>query len=135
MQFSTSYSLALTILKHRNTPYEYIEAALTNPQVRNVASKVRLMHEAELDKLFEAGHMPPRVKLRTKSGRLLEEMVLDAKESPGAPLSSNEIDDKFRSQVVDVMGDVRCENLIQVLRNIESLDDVAKLPPMHVLQD
>jgi hypothetical protein len=33
------------------------------------------------------------------------------------------------------MGDVRCENLIQVLRNIESLDDVAKLPPMLVLQD
>ncbi|MBI2224607.1 MAG: hypothetical protein HYU44_06550, partial [Betaproteobacteria bacterium] len=80
------------------------------------------------------GHMPARVKLRTKSGRLLEEMVLDAKGSPGAPLSSNEVDDKFRSQVVDVLGAEGCENLMRVLRNIESLDDMAKLPAMLVVQ-
>ena len=135
MQFSTSYSLALTVLKRRNTPLEYTEAALADPQVRSVASKVSLVHEAELDKLFEAGHMPARVKLRTKSGRLLEEMVLDAKGSPGAPLSSNEVDDKFRSQVVDVLGAEGCENLMRVLRNIESLDDMAKLPAMLVVQE
>lgn len=135
MQFSTSYSLALTVLKRRNTPHEYTEAALADPQVRSVASKVRLGQEAELDKLFEAGHMPARVKLRTKSGRLLEEMVLDAKGSPGAPFSSNEVDDKFRSQVVDVLGAERCENLLRVLRNIESLDDMAELPAMLVVQE
>ena len=134
MQFSTSYSLALTVLKRRNTPHEYTEAALADPQVRGVASKVRLGKEAELDRLFEEGHMPARVKVRTKSGRLLEEMVLDAKGSPGAPFSSDEVDDKFRSQVAGVVGAEKCEQLVRVLRNIESLDDMAELPAMLVVR-
>ncbi len=134
MQFSTSYSLALTVLKRRNTPHEYTEAALADPQVRDIAAKVRLREEAELDKLFEEGHMPARVKMWTKSGRLLEEMVLDAKGSRGTPFSSNEVDDKFRSLVADVVGTERCENLVRVLRGIERLDDMARLPAMLAVQ-
>ncbi|OGA38052.1 MAG: hypothetical protein A3G24_05540 [Betaproteobacteria bacterium RIFCSPLOWO2_12_FULL_62_13] len=135
MQFSTSYSLALTVLKRRNTPHEYTEAALADPQVQGVASKVRLVKEAELDRLFAEGHMPARVKVRTKSGRLLEEMVLDAKGSPGAPFSNNEVDEKFRSLVADVVGAEKCERLVRVLRSIESLNDMAELPAMLVVQE
>jgi len=100
--------------------------------VRNVASKVRLREDTQLDKLFEEGHMPARARIQTTSGRKLEQMILDAKGSPGAPSSSSDIDEKFRSQVADILGTERCEQLIRLLRGIESIDDMAKVPPMLV---
>ncbi|HSQ02422.1 MAG TPA: MmgE/PrpD family protein, partial [Burkholderiales bacterium] len=87
MQFSTQYSLALTVLKRRNTPREYSQEALADPEVRKLASKIRLREDSEMDKLFEDGHMPARARIQTTSGRKLEQMILDAKGSPGAPSS------------------------------------------------
>ncbi|MBI4191494.1 MAG: MmgE/PrpD family protein [Betaproteobacteria bacterium] len=132
MQFSTSYSLALTLLKGGNTPREYTMEALADPAVRDVASRVSVQEDASLSKQYE-GRMPARVKVRMKSGDSREELVIDAKGSPGAPLSSGDIDAKFRSQVVDAFGTDRCEKLLRVLRAIEALDDMAKLPPMLVI--
>ncbi|MBI4191975.1 MAG: MmgE/PrpD family protein [Betaproteobacteria bacterium] len=134
MQFSTSYTLAITVLKGRNTPREYTMEVLVDARIRALASKVRLWEDLGLDKYFE-GHMPARVKVRTTSGAVHEELVIDAKGSMGAPFSSDEVDDKFRSQVADVFGAERCEKLLGVLRNIDTLDDVAKLPPMLVVKN
>ena len=132
MQFSTSYSLALTVLKGGNTPREYTEQALTDPCIKAFASRVRLVEEPELGKLHE-GRFPARVKVETASGTVHEELVINAKGSPGACFTSDEIDAKFRSQVSVVMGAERCEKLIKVLRSIDTLDDMAKLPPMLTL--
>lgn len=132
MQFSTSYSIALTVLKGRNTPHEYTMEALADPDIRAFASKVTVQEEAELGRLFE-GHLPARVKVRTNSGHVHEILVTDAKGSPGAPFSSADVDAKFRSQVADAIGAQRCEQLLQVLRNIDTLDDMAKLPPLLVM--
>ena len=129
MQFSTSYSLALTLLKGGNTPREYTEAALADPQIREVASKISVVEEAELTKTYP-NRMFARVKAHTTDGRVHEELVLDAKGSPAVPLTSTEVDDKFRSQVKDVLGDDACEKLLSALRNIRALDDLSLLPPL-----
>jgi hypothetical protein len=94
---------------------------------------VSLVEEPELGKLHE-GRFPARVKVRTASGAVHEELVINARGSPGARFSSDEIDAKFRSQVSDIVGAEECENLIKVLRNIDTLDDMAKLPPLLTLK-
>ena len=134
MQFSTSYSLALTMLKGRNTPREYTAQALTDPEVQAFASKVHVKEDPELTQRFE-GKQPARVKVRTQRGEVFEELVISAKGSPGAPLSSGELDAKFRSQVVDVCGNDSCENLLRMLRNIDALDDMAELSAILVASD
>jgi 2-methylcitrate dehydratase PrpD len=131
MQFSTSYSLALTVLKQRNTPKEYTLEALADPAVKAVAGKVKLTNDAVLDKLFE-GHMPARVTVQTVSGHKHEELVIDAKGSPALRLSHDEVDEKFRSMAVDVLGRERSESVIDSLRNIETIKDVAAILPMLV---
>jgi len=134
MQFSTSYSLALTVLTRRNTPREYTMEALQDPQVKAVAAKVKLREEPELDPMFDGGHMPARVKIGTRSGDLFEEFVLDAKGSPGAPYSSADIDEKFRSLVSGPLGANRTEELLNSLRNIALLPDVADLPAKFMFE-
>ena len=134
MQFSTSYSLALTVLKGRNTPSEYTMEALADPGIREFASRVQVREDADLTRRFE-GRQPARVRVSTQSGDVYEELVIYARGSPGAPLSSAEVDDKFRSQVVDVFGAERCGKLVRVLRNIDALDDMAKLLLMLVIEN
>ena len=131
MQFSTSYSLGITVIKGKNTPKEYSMQTLTDPAVKGVAAKVSLTNEAALDKLFE-GHMPARITLTTQDGAAYEDLVIDAKGSPAKRLTSEEIDEKFRSMVSEVLGDDRTDQLIRTLRDIAAVDDIASIARMLV---
>jgi 2-methylcitrate dehydratase PrpD len=131
MQFSTSYSLALTAIKGANTPREYTLEALADPNVKAFAAKVTLRKEEELSRRFER-RMPARVTVRTKAGGVHENLVSDPKGSLQSPLTSEDIDVKFRGQVGDIIGNAACEKLLLSLRAIERLDDVAKLPALFV---
>jgi 2-methylcitrate dehydratase PrpD len=132
MQFSTSYSLGLTVLQGKNTPKQYSMEALADPALKAVAAKVSLTNEVGLDKLFE-GHMPARVTLTTLSGAVYDELVVDAKGSPAKRLTSEEIDEKFRSMVSEVLGDNRTEQIIRELRRVDSVEDMASVARMLVL--
>ena len=132
MQFSTSYSLALTALKGANTPREYTMEALADPEVKAFAAKVTLVKEEELSRRFER-RMPARVTVRTKAGGVHESLVSDPKGTLQSPLTSADIDAKFRGQVTDVIGSAACETLLHTLRNIESLDDMAKVAALFSL--
>ena len=127
MQFSTSYSLALTVTKHKNTPREYTMDALKDPVIKKLSSRVSLREDAELDRMFEDGHMPARVKIKTVSGDRFEELVLDAKGSPGVPYSSQDVDEKFRSLTSDVLGKANSENLLATLRGIDRVSNIREL--------
>lgn len=129
MQFSSSFTLAISLLKGRNTPREYTMEVLNDPAIRATASKVKLWEDSSLDQYFE-GHMPARVRVTSTSGKKFEELVIDAKGSPGAPLSSDEVDEKFRSQVVDVFGKEKCEKVLSALRSVDSIGDVATILKM-----
>lgn len=130
MQFSTSYSLALTVLKGRNTPREYTHANMNDPVIKAFSTKVRLVEEAGLNQLFEDGHMAARVTIGTRDGRRFEKLVKDAKGSPASKFSSDDVDKKFSSQVVDVLGAERTEQVLKMLRNVATLPDMAAIPPM-----
>jgi 2-methylcitrate dehydratase PrpD len=131
MQFSTAYSLGLTVLKGKNTPKEYSMEALADPALKAVAAKVSLTNEVGLDKLFE-GHMPARVTLTTNDGAVHDELVIDAKGSPAKRLTSDEIDEKFRSMASELFGDERTDQIIHRLRDVVSIDDMASVAQMLV---
>ena len=40
--------------------------ALRDPKIKELAAKVSLREDAELNRMFEDGHMPARVKIKTK---------------------------------------------------------------------
>ncbi|MDB5582424.1 MAG: Immune-responsive protein 1 [Bradyrhizobium sp.] len=132
MQFSTAFSLASTVLTGKNTPSAYTMEAIADPKMRAMAARVSLVNEAALDTLFE-GHMPARVTITTKSGDKRDELVIDAKGSPAKRLTSDEIDEKFRSMVVDVLGRERTDGIIATLRSVASIEDMASVPKMLVL--
>ena len=132
LQFSTAFSLALTVLRGKNTPQAYSMDAISDPAIRKLAAKIEQVNEKALDPLFE-GHMPARVTLTTNDGIVRDELVVDAKGSPAKRLTSDEVDEKFRSMVVDVLGKDRAEEIIHTLRNVADLPDMAAVAKMLVL--
>jgi 2-methylcitrate dehydratase PrpD len=132
MQFSTAFSLALTVHKGKNTPKEYSLEAIRDPQIRATAAKVVLTNETGLDELFQ-GHMPARITLTTRSGATYDELVVDAKGSPSKRLTSAEVDEKFRSMVTEVLGVDRTQELIRTLRSVRRVDNMAKVASMLVV--
>ncbi len=131
MQFSTAFSLASTVLTGKNTPGAYTMEAIANPEMRAMAARVTLTNEKALDELFQ-GHMPARVTITTKNGAKHDELVVDAKGSPAKRLTSDEIDEKFRSMVVDVLGRERTDEIIAMLRNVVDVPDMAAIPRMFI---
>jgi 2-methylcitrate dehydratase PrpD len=132
LQFSTSYSLAITVLKRRNTPREYTMETLYDPQVKAVAAKVRLNRESKLDQLMADGHMAARITLRSKDGQVFEKLIEDAKGSQASTFTSDDVDAKFNSQVMDVMGAEATQRLIRTLRGIDNISDMSIVPKMLV---
>ncbi len=132
MQFSTSYSLALAALGRGNTPRSYTEAALKDAAVRTFAAKVQVHKDDELAKYYE-GHRPARVKARTTSGAEFETLIMDAKGTKALPFTDADVDEKFSSQVADVVGKERCAALLATLHDLESVKDIAELMPKFVV--
>ena len=132
MQFSTGYTLALTLLKGANTPREYTLEALHDPEVKRFASLVSVAEDAQLTRDHK-GHPCARVCITTQDGRRLDTFVLNAKGSPALPLTRDDIDRKFHSQVDADFGAERADELLRTLRNIDTLEDVAMLAPsLHI---
>jgi len=131
MQFSTAFSLASTVLTGKNTPGDYTMEAIADPRMRALAARVTLTNEKELDALF-VGHMPARVTVTTRAGAKHDDLVIDAKGSPAKRLTSDEIDEKFRSMVVDVLGRERADEIIHTLRNVVDVKDMADVPKLLV---
>ena len=48
--------------------------------------------------------------------------------------SKEDVDEKFRSQVADVIGAANCEKLLQALYNISTLEDISELPALFVAE-
>ncbi len=126
MQFSTSYSLALTALRGGNTPREYTLDALADPAIKAFASRVTVEEGTELNKICE-GHFSAHIKVCTNSGAVHEQLVIDAKGSVAVPLTDEDIDNKFRSQAEEHLGSANCEALLRMLRDIDGIPDVGKL--------
>ena len=105
--------------------------AIADPAIRAMAARVTLTNEKELDPLF-VGHMPARVTVTTKSGAKHDDLVIDAKGSPAQRLSSDEIDENFRSMVVDVLGRERADEIIHALRHIVDADNMADIAKLLV---
>jgi 2-methylcitrate dehydratase PrpD len=126
MQFSSSYSLAITLLTGRNTPREYTDEMLHNPEVHALAKRVQLYEDDDLTRLYVT-QVPARTEVRAKSGAVYQELVVDSRGTAGTPLTHAEIDDKFRVQVEGVIGAANCDTALDMLRNIETVDDVAQL--------
>jgi 2-methylcitrate dehydratase PrpD len=126
-QFSTQFSLALTIVNRANTFQTYLDAeraGFADPAVLDIAERVRLVPDSEVQ-----GALPlalGKVTMRTHDGQQFSYRGY-AKGSRANPVSFEEVAEKFRANAVRAVAKPVSDAIEKLVNNLEDATDVAEL--------
>ncbi len=137
-QFSTPYTVACALVKRRVGTKEFSEESLSDPIVLDVASRVNPFIDTEVDKEAGRGIAPTKMEVLLRTGEIYSAKVKLPKGHPQNQMSEREFEAKFRSCAHSMGGLVTrplVNELIDLLRNLEQLDDVRKITRLFKLKE
>ena len=128
--FNCQYTVACGLLRGDVKPEHFSEAAIRDPQLNALVTKIRL---AELP---GAPFLSAKLEVKMKDGQIFSEFTDTPKgDQQNNPLSKDEIKDKFRANV-DFSQTVSLDNaekVLELLANLEELDNVNKIVKLLVI--
>jgi 2-methylcitrate dehydratase PrpD len=127
--FNYQYTVANALLRKSVKPEHFSEESIRDPKITALISKIKL---AELP---GAPMLSARLKVKMNDGREFSEFTDTPKAYPfNSPLSRNEINDKFRSNVdfSQTVTEGNAEKALKLLENLEELDNVNKIVELLV---
>jgi len=129
-QFSVPCAIAYLVLEESPNISWYLEDKFKEPQVLELANKVKMKADPEADRIYrETGKYMNTVEVITRDGRHINK----SSKSPWAFGSKytlktkNELIDKFRGLVFFTLKEEQIDELIRLTLNLEEVDDVSKL--------
>ena len=126
-RFSVPYLVANGIVYGNARLDAFSATRLADPTVSSLAPKVTVYLDQEIDSGFPH-RRSARVTIETKDGRMLEHFQPTRIGDPDAPLTDQQIADKFKELVVPVTGDEAAHSLLDACWSLESLNSIRKLP-------
>ncbi|HXG50040.1 MAG TPA: MmgE/PrpD family protein [candidate division Zixibacteria bacterium] len=128
-QFSSHFSLGLTLVKGRNDFGAYFEALkgdFSDPEVVAAAEKVSVVHDDEAEEIYPRTRLG-KVTVETTDGQQYQAKVFHPKGSPENPLGCEELREKFLSLSTMVLSEARAQELLRSLEDLENLRDLRSL--------
>jgi 2-methylcitrate dehydratase PrpD len=126
-QMSLPYTLAVTLIDRELFIVQYSPEKLRDKKVLELARKVRVTADPEMDRMQNAGKWPSRIQVVTKSGKSFEAFVEYPKGSPQNPLTDAEIQKKFTRLSERILSRERMEKVIQAIVELENINNVTTL--------
>ncbi len=124
-QFSIPFALAIAVLHRRIAPEDVSEANLRLPEILNLARKVEVVVDPDIDAQFPAKTIA-RVTIVTGKGPV-QTTVEYPRGNPENPLSDDALAAKFRRLAAPVIGQQSCESLLATIRDLPHAPDVTAL--------
>ncbi len=125
-QFSTNFSLALFLIKGGAGFHEYTEESLTDPRIAELSRKIRTELDPEVDEEWRRlQSRGARVTVRLKSGEQYTDFVHQLRDMTPA-----DVNEKFRRLATVAINENQCEQLLDMMRNLDALRDAASLVPL-----
>jgi aconitate decarboxylase len=125
-QMSIQYAAAAQLLDREVLMAQYGAEKLNRPQIRELMTKVHPQHEPAFDSSKDMGFKTTVIVYFKDSNGPLEETV-DAPKGISPPASNQDIVEKWRNLVRDVLDDERRERIEQAVLGLEKLDNVKSL--------
>ena len=124
-QFNISYSFARALADGRVDLRTYQKPAITDPAVAALAARIKVVSDSSID---ATAIEPARLRLTLHDGHTIERASDTIKGSPEAPMSEDELKEKFRSCLEFGLGAKRAQSdhLAQVVLNLEKSADAAR---------
>lgn len=123
---SVPYCIAASAVDRELTQRQFTLARVDDPLVREVLAKTEVIADAELNKLYP-DKFPARVTITLKDGRRLQETVLFPKGDPQDPLTSAELESKFRENAAARYDEARAGRLLQAIYALPDANDTDAL--------
>ena len=123
-KFSLPYSIAVMLIHGRAGLEEFSEAAIRDPELLSLASKVRY----ELDPTIDyPRHFEGHVQVKMKDGSVFTEDQLHPRGGYEDPLPPEEIEAKFRANAGLALPEDDVEEIIRLIQQLEALPAISRL--------
>ena len=125
-RFSIAYVVANALLYGSVRLAAFSPERLADPAVRALMAKIELSVDADIDRAFP-GQRAARVTIQTRDGQVAEHFQPTRKGDPDAPLSDQDLSEKFIELTQPVLGEAASQNLLAALWRLEQCADVLTL--------
>ena len=125
-KFSMPYLLARAIIDGRLFLDAFTDSAVKDKNVLRLAEKIQMHLEADL-KPTALGSRPCKVTIRLRDGRRFSRQIDYAKGSREAPMTDDELKQKFADCAREALDDKSVERITDYVEHLEALDDIRPL--------
>jgi 2-methylcitrate dehydratase PrpD len=125
-KFSVHYCVARALEDGALRPADFSDDLIAEPALRDLMLRTTARLDPELNARAPQ-ELPARVRMHLKDGRQIERLVLSAKGDPEAPLTEQELTDKFTSLVAGTPYEGRAEALVKLVAGLIDRSDVRGL--------
>jgi 2-methylcitrate dehydratase PrpD len=122
-KFSMPYLLARAIIDGRLFIDAFTDSAVRDKNVLRLAEKIQMHPEPDLQPTA-LGSRPCKVTIRLRDGRTFSRQIDYAKGSREAPLTAEELKQKFISCAREALDDNSIEQVIEYVEHLEALEDI-----------
>ena len=126
---SLPYVIAAAVVDRQVTPAQFTEAKIMDPRLRAQLSKVEVVADPDIEKVFPALQRAA-VTIRTTDGREVSRTIDYPKGDPRNPLTDREIEEKFDALadgVLDRAEAARVKDAVWHLETLGGIGDLMKL--------
>ncbi|ANB14636.1 hypothetical protein AWJ20_2241 [Sugiyamaella lignohabitans] len=125
-QMNNAYICAVILLDGVLTVKNFSEKLMNRPEIWELMEKIDVVHNKEFDTLPRTDRMIAAVKIEFTDGTIKTNTVVRPS-GVKAPLSGDEIVDKFRTHTKGLISDEAQANILKTVLEIESSKDVSEL--------
>lgn len=123
---SLPYVIAAAITDRQVTPAQFTDAKIMDPKLREQLSKVKVIADPEIEKLFPALQRV-KVEITTTEGKTFNGELDYPKGDPRNPLSDTEIEEKFDALADGVLSADRAKKVKEAVWRLDELGSVTEL--------
>jgi 2-methylcitrate dehydratase PrpD len=124
-QYSMPFTAAVALTRDPRDPRHYTGEALNDPEVCELARRVELYADPEMEAMYP--RYGTRAEVRLKDGRKLETRLLDAHGTPADPCTEDEAKEKFRCLAEAAIGKDEIQAILSLVSGVEKVASVRSL--------
>jgi 2-methylcitrate dehydratase PrpD len=123
-KFSLPFSIAVMLIRGRAGLEEFSEAAIRNPEILALASKVRYQLDSTID---YPRHFSGHVRITLDDGSVVEENQPHPRGGLESPLAPAEMEEKFRANARLALPEHKVSKIIETVNQLEQLPSIRTL--------
>ena len=126
-QMNLFYGLAVTAHDGMAFVEQYDDKRLTDPLLLDLIGRIEAYEDEEIESMGPAFRHAATVTVATRDGRTLTHRILNRRGSPENPISTAEVEYKFRHVVRSCLATDRIDRLVELSRRLDTLESVGEI--------